>query len=87
MSRVSSAEFQKEFGRFRMEAHRGTVIITNHGRDDLALISADEFKRLKALDQQALYAHELPPHIIAGLGSEPIPKAASRFDHEYKPKK
>ncbi|HTR01399.1 MAG TPA: type II toxin-antitoxin system prevent-host-death family antitoxin [Candidatus Acidoferrum sp.] len=87
MARISSAEFQKEFGRFRVEAHKDAVIITNHGRDDLALISAAEFKRLKALDQQAFAAHELPAHIIAGLGSEPIPKAAYKFDSEYKRKK
>ncbi len=73
MTKVTSAEFQKEFGRFRTQAHREAVIITNHGRDDLALISADEYKRLRALDQQALYAHELPKDVTNNLGSQPIP--------------
>ena len=50
MTKVTSKEFQREFGRFRAEAHRGAVIITNHGRDDLALISASEYERLRALD-------------------------------------
>ena len=84
MTKVTSAEFQKEFGRFRMQAHREAVIITNHGRDDLALISAEEYKRLLSLDQQALYAHELPEDVVAELGSQPIPDAAYRFKHEYK---
>ena len=85
MTKVTSGEFQKEFGRFRTEAHKGPVIITNHGRDDLALISADEYKRLRELDQQAFYAHELPDHIVKGLGSEAIPEEAYQFDNEYTP--
>lgn len=85
MTKVTSGEFQKEFGRYRMEAHKGVVIITNHGRDDLALISADEYKRLRQLDQQAFYAHELPAEVIEELGTVPIPEEARKFDEEYKP--
>ena len=86
MTTVSSAEFQKEFGRFRTQAHKEAVIITNHGREDLALISADEYKRLLSLDQQALYAHELPGEIIEELGTQPIPEEAYRYEQEYKGK-
>lgn len=85
MAKVTSREFQREFGRFRTEAQRKAVIITNHGRDDLALISADEYKRLRALDQQAFYAHELPDHIVNGLGSETNPEEAYQYEHEYQP--
>ncbi len=85
MTKVSSAEFQKEFGRYRTAAHKGAVIITNHGRDDLALISADEYQRLRALDQQAFFAHELPEEVINELGTVPIPGHTRQFDNEYKP--
>lgn len=84
MTTISSAEFQKEFGRFRTQAHKEAVIITNHGREDLALISVDEYKRLLALDQKALYAHELPDDIVEELGSQPIPKEAYQYQNEYK---
>ena len=83
MHKVTSGEFQKEFGRFRMEAHKDAVIITNHGRDDLALISAEEYARLRQLDQQAFYANELPQEVVDELGTLDIPKAAKQFDHEY----
>lgn len=85
MTKVTSGEFQKEFGRYRMEAHKSAVIITNHGRDDLALISADEYKRLRQLDQQAFYAHELPEEVIEELGTVPIPEETRQFDDEYTP--
>ncbi len=84
MTIISSAEFQKEFGRFRTQAHKEAVIITNHGREDLALISADEYRRLCELDQQAFYAHELPEDVIEGMGKQPIAKASYQFAHEDK---
>ncbi len=84
MNKITSREFQKEFGRYRTVAHREAVIITNHGRDDLALISADEYKRLRQLDQQAFYAHELPDEVIEELGTVPIAQESSQFDDEYR---
>lgn len=47
-------------------------------------LTSDEYKRLRALDQQALYAHELPADVIKNLGSQPIPDEANQFEHEYK---
>jgi len=85
MNKVTSGEFQKEFGRYRTKAHKGPVIITNHGRDDLALISADEYQRLRQLDQQAFFAHELPAEIVNELGTVSIPEEARQFDDEYSP--
>jgi len=68
MVTVTSAQMQKQFGRFRDIAQREPVTITNHGRESLVMISADEFKRLKALDtRKAYYAHELPDDIVAEL--------------------
>lgn len=84
MAKVSSAKFQKEFGRFRTQAHKEAVIITNHGRDDLALISVDEYNRLRSLDQEAFYAHELSNEVVAEMGSQSIPDEACQYEHEYK---
>ena len=84
MTRVTSAMFQKEFGRFRTQAHKEAVIITHHGRDDVALIPVDEYQRLCELDQQAFYPHELPDEVIERLGTAVrIPDEAYQFDHEY----
>ncbi len=64
MTKITSAEFQKGFGHYRMEAHKHAVIISNHGQDDLVLISAEEYARLRQLDQQAFYAHELDTEVL-----------------------
>ena len=85
MTKITSAEFQKGFGQYRMEAHKNPVIITNHGRDDLALISADEYARLRQLDQRTFYADELDAEVLDELGTLPVSKIAKEFDSEYTP--
>jgi prevent-host-death family protein len=85
MSRVTSAEFQKEFGRIRAIAHREPVIITNHGRQDLVVLSFHEYERLKRRDRQALHVSELADEDIEALDSVQFPKAGREFDHEVMP--
>ena len=83
MNRVTSDEFQKGFASYKAKAHREAVVITSQDRDDVVLISADEYKRLCQLDQKAVYAHELPEAVINELGTVPIPKETCKFDDEY----
>ena len=51
---VTSAEFQKGFGRFREAALKEPVTITNHGRDSLVLMAADEYKRLRRRERRVM---------------------------------
>ena len=52
---VSAGEFRKSYGRISEAALREPVTITSHGRERLVLLSADEYRRLKEKDRQALY--------------------------------
>ncbi len=56
---VSAGEFRKSYGRISEAALREPVTITSHGRERLVLLSADEYRRLKEKDRQALYPWEL----------------------------
>ena len=85
MTKVTSAEFTREFGRYRVMAHREPVVVTNHGRDDVVLIGAEDYARLRRYEQKALHVSQLPPEVVDELGTVAIPKAASQFDHEYTP--
>lgn len=85
MTKVTSVEFQREFGRYRALAQREPVIITNHGRDDVVLLRAEDYARLSRHEQKAFHVSELPNDVIAELGSVAVPTEASEFDHEYKP--
>ena len=82
---VTSAEFQKQFGRYKEIAQREPVSITNHGRASLVLLSAQEYERLKRLDtREALYAWELTEEDIKALKNSQIPEDHAKFDDELK---
>lgn len=82
MARVSASEFQREFGRLRGVAHREVVIVTSHGRDDVVLLSAEEYQRLRSLDRRAMHVSELTGEELAALGNVEIPAEAARYNHE-----
>ena len=85
MTKVTSNEFAREFGRYRVMAHREPVVITNHGRDDVVLIGAEDYARLRRYVQKAFHVSELPKEVVDELGSVAVPGEAARFDHEYQP--
>ena len=82
MEKVTSADFQREFGRFRNQAQREPVMVTSYGRDDVVLVSAEEFKRLKQLELRPAFAWELPREVTTELGAHNIPEDAKQFDGE-----
>ena len=82
MAKITSAEFQKAFGRCREAALKAPVTITNHGRDSLVLLAADEYRRLKNLDRQALYVTELGEADALAIAEAGVPAEAAAFDGE-----
>jgi prevent-host-death family protein len=84
MAVVSSGEIQKEFGRYRAIAHREAVVITNHGREDLVLLSAEEYRRLKELEERAFHVSEMSDDDLASLSQVEIPAEAKQYNNEVK---
>lgn len=84
MSKVSvtSAEFQKNFGRYREAAIREAVTITNHGRESLVLLSAEEYRRLKRQDREVLHVSELSEEDMKAILTAEIPTETAEYDHE-----
>jgi PHD/YefM family antitoxin component YafN of YafNO toxin-antitoxin module len=82
MNRVTSVEFQREFGRMRNLGQREPIMVTDHGREDLVILSAHEYNRLKHRDRQAIRAADTPDNDLALLNSAQISTEARAFDHE-----
>ena len=59
MQRVTSREFQRNFGRFQDEALKAPLSITPNGRERLVILSAEEYTRLKRRDRQAIAVENL----------------------------
>ncbi len=79
---VTSAEFQKAFGRYREAALRSPVTITNHGRDSLILMGVDEYQRLKSRDRVALRIEDLSDADFSAITEQDLPQSLAEFDHE-----
>jgi prevent-host-death family protein len=85
MVTITAAELQNHFGRYRDLAQKEPVSVTHHGRESVVVMSADEYKRLKALDtRRAYYAHELPDDIVAELEKGYQGGATPHLDHLLK---
>jgi len=84
MAQVTSGELQKEFGRYRTIAHREAVLITNHGREDLVLLSAEEYRRLQELEERAFHISALTADELTDLSKVVIPSEAKLFNDEMK---
>ena len=54
MTVVTSAEAQKNFGRYREQALAGPVVVTQYGKPSVVIISAAEYERLKELDRRVM---------------------------------
>ena len=70
MIEVASAEFAKNFGRYKEIAQREPVAITSHGRTSGYFVSEHEYAeytRLKALAQHAYHVSELPDATIHAM--------------------
>ena len=81
-SSVTSAEFQKSFGRYREAALKEPLIITNHGRESLVLLSADEYRRLKRRDRRVMGLDDFTEADLALIAAAEAPPVATAFDHE-----
>jgi prevent-host-death family protein len=82
MVKVSSAEFQKNFGRYQDVALTQPVTVTRNGRDRMVMLSVEEYHRLKRRDRRVMSPRDFTDADLAAIeGAEP-PAESARFDDE-----
>lgn len=52
MAIISASEFQKHVGEFSDIARREPVTVTRHGRASLVLMSAEDYQRLREIEER-----------------------------------
>lgn len=82
MVKVSSAELQKNFGRYQDVALTQPVVVTRNGRDRTVIISAEEYHRLKRRDRRVMALDDFTPEDIQAIERADLPPQAADFDHE-----
>jgi prevent-host-death family protein len=53
MPTISASEFQKRVGEFSDMARREPVTVTRHGRPSLVVLAAEDYERLRQIEQRA----------------------------------
>jgi PHD/YefM family antitoxin component YafN of YafNO toxin-antitoxin module len=56
------------------------VIVTSHGRDDVVLLPAEEYRRLRSLDRRVMHVSDLTDEELAALDNVEIPSEAARYN-------
>jgi prevent-host-death family protein len=73
MTVVTSAEAQKNFGRYREQALDEPVVVTQYGKPSVVIISAKEYERLKELDRRVMRLDDMSDAEIEEMLSASIP--------------
>ena len=84
MTTVSSRELKEHYGAYRIRAHKEPVFITNYGKDDLVLLSIEEYHRLRKSEQRAFHASEMPEELLSSLERLDIPEEAKHYNDEVR---
>jgi prevent-host-death family protein len=70
MPTIKASEFQKRVGEFSDIARREPVTVTRHGRASLVLISAEDYERLKQIENRstrAIKVSDLAPATVEAM--------------------
>jgi prevent-host-death family protein len=84
MMKISSVEFQKNFGRYQDAALVEPVTVTRNGRERTVLLSVEEYQRLKRRDRQVMSIEDFTDEDIAAIRKSMPPSEAAQFDDEMK---
>ena len=82
--KVSSADFQRNIGRYQDLALRQPVAVTRNGRERTVLISTEEYARLKRRDREVLRLEDFTGADIKALEDSRPALASVAFDDEVK---
>lgn len=82
MPSVTSTEFQRNPGLYQDLAQREPVTVTAHGRERTVLLSAEEYRRLKRRDRQALAIEEVSDDDMAAIQASEVPAEYAYLDAE-----
>jgi prevent-host-death family protein len=86
MTKISSAEFQRNLGLYQDKALSEPVTITKNGRERLVLMSSEEYQRLRRRDVKVGLTADLPDEWIKAVEEARIPEEYATTDgDEAKP--
>ena len=83
---VTAQKVSKSFGYYGRLALAAPVKITNHGHDNLVLLSHAEYERLKRRDREVLQMSDFTSVDRDLIATSTVSSAAHEYDDEVEPK-
>jgi hypothetical protein len=81
---VEATEVLRRFGYWKRKAQQAHVIVRNHGQDEVALISMEEYRRLPQVGRRVLALEDFTDEDIAALKKVRMAKKYNRLNKELK---
>jgi prevent-host-death family protein len=82
--KVSSDEFQKRFDVLSDKALTEPLTITRNGRDQLVLLSVEEYERLRRRDRRVVLLEDFTDEEMALIATAEVPSEYAYLDDELK---
>jgi PHD/YefM family antitoxin component YafN of YafNO toxin-antitoxin module len=82
MIKVSSAEFQRNIGRYQDLALKEPIAVTRNGRERTVMLSVEEYQRLKRRDRRVIGPEDLSDEDVEALLKARAPEHTKMFDGE-----
>lgn len=82
MLTITSADFQRNFGRYQDEALKEPIAITRNGRERLVVLSTEEYQRLKRRDRQVMGLADFTATDLEAIRRAEPPPEAGAYDAE-----
>jgi prevent-host-death family protein len=84
MITVTVSEFRRHLDRYRAEARREPVLVTENGEPESVLLSAEEYQRLRRREREVLRLQDLTEEDLAAIEATRMPPGFESLDTELK---
>ncbi len=81
---ADATDVQRRFAYWKRRAQQSPVVVRNHGQDEIVMVSADEYGRLKRRDREVLGLEDFTSEDIAALKKVRMPKKYDYLNKEIK---
>ncbi|HAH08502.1 MAG TPA: prevent-host-death protein [Alphaproteobacteria bacterium] len=81
---ADASDVQRRFSFWKRRAQRGPVMVRNHGQDEIVMLSAEEFARLRRRDREVLTVAEFSASDLAAIAEARMPDILAPLDDELK---
>ncbi len=82
--KAEATDVQRRFAFWKRKALQRPVMVRNHGQDEIVMLSAEEYARLKRRDREVLRAEDFSDDDLNAIAAAKVPDEYAHLDAELK---